>query len=185
MAGVSLDLKLLQDKALFQKIKEQSDVVENLFSALANDFPQSELSKFHPESKGTKISKGYNLENAPYQVLDLVRDFDSKKGFNIRILNWWGKGLFIFVYMGYLTYEKKLFFLANLLESYQDCQHSSPWAYGSIINGQTANEVQNSENLSVNQDFFQVFKQIVPSSEISETHLMLKKEIRFILDNPY
>lgn len=179
MTELKLDLELLKNNTLFQKIKEQSDLVEDLFSSLANDFPQKELRKIHQNAKGTKISKGYNLENSPYQVLDLVRDFDEQTGFNIRVLNWWGNGLFIFVYFGGLTLEKYIGSLSELTASYKNCDHSSPWAYGQII----SKEVQEVGLKPKKDGFSQFFKQIDPDPEYSKTYSLIKKEIRFVLDN--
>lgn len=185
MSGVELDLNLLNNKSLFQKIKEQTDLIENLFVHLANDFPQSELLQHHPNSKGTKISKGYNLENAPYQVLDLLRDFDVNSGFNIRVLNWWGRGLYIFVFFGKLTHQEKFLTIRHLKNSYHNCNHPSPWAYEEIIANHRPNAVFRAEYDPRISDFFQIFKQVELSAEFSKTQLTLKKEIRFILDNPY
>lgn len=183
MSGLSIDLQLLKDKNLFQKLKAQTDVIEHLFALLANDFPQNELLKFHSNSKGTKISRGYNLENSPYQVLDLVRDFDKNSGFNIRILNWWGQGLFIFIYFGEQTFDKNSLSIKTLLETFSDCNHPSPWAYGQIIGNQRKVSSTNIQGDSEKKDFYQIFKQIDLDQEFSKSHLMLKREIRFILDN--
>jgi len=183
MSGLSIDLRLLKDKNLFQKIKEQSDVIEHLFVLLSNDFPQNELLKFHPDSKGTKISKGYNLENSPFQVLDFVRDFDKNSGFNIRILNWWGQGLFIFIYYGNVTFAKNSQSIKTLLETFEDCNHPSPWAYGQIIGNQGILSSSYIQADSDKKDFYQIFKKIDLDQEFSKSHAMLKREIRFILDN--
>lgn len=179
MSDLILDLELLKNNILFQKIKEQSDLIEGLFNGLANEFPQKELKEIHQNSKGTKISKGYNLENAPYQVLDLVRDFDGQTGFNIRVLNWWGNGLFIFIYFGGLTFEKNIESKSRLLSTYSDCNHPSPWAYGQIISKGVAIGGFKTRKAG----FYQFFKQIEPYSEFTKTYEAIKKEIRFVLDN--
>jgi hypothetical protein len=183
MSELRLDLDLLKNNSLFQKIKEQSDLVEDLFHSLANEFPQKDLREIHPNSKGTKISKGYNLENAPYQVLDLVRDFDDQTGFNIRVLNWWGNGLFIFVYFGKLTFEEH--FGSELASSYSDCNHPSPWAYGEIISKKVPYSDLDNVLKPKQKGFYQFFKRIEPCPEFSKTFSVIKKEIRFVLDNHY
>jgi hypothetical protein len=185
MSEVNFDLELLANNSLFQKIKEQSNLIEDLFHGLANDFPQSELLQLYANSKGTKISKGYNLENAPYQVLDLIRDFDRESGFNIRVLNWWGHGLYIFVYFGRFTYEKNFLSNISLLDTYRDCNHPSPWAYGQIISKQETDLAKDSLNNPEKIDFSQIFKRLEIDQDFSKTHSMIKKEIRFILDNHY
>jgi hypothetical protein len=185
MSGLIFDLELLKNNTLFQKIKEQSDLVEDLFLQLGNEFPQKDLLKIHENSKGTKISKGYNLGNSPYQVLDLIRDFDEKTGFNIRVLNWWGNGLYIFAYFGQLTFEKHIGSGSDLPGSYQNCNHPSPWAYGEIISKVIQKDIQEKSLNPENKGFIQFFKQIEPYPDFTKTYNVVKKEIRFILDYHY
>jgi hypothetical protein len=71
-------------------------VLEEIGTILFNE----ELYRISPRSRGVKISKGNDLLGFPYQVLDVVRDFDPSKGTNIRLLNWFGNGLFIAVLLG-------------------------------------------------------------------------------------
>lgn len=84
----------------FQQYKQQKSVIFRLFEELSNTFPKDFQKLYFNHSKGNKISQGYNLDGFPYQVLDLVRNFDRQNGFNIRILNWVGNGLYIFIYVG-------------------------------------------------------------------------------------
>lgn len=71
-----------------------------ILEELGNSISNEELSLIHQLSKGKKISKGNDLLGFPYQVLDLVRDFDPEFGLNIRVLNWFGNGLFLLIYHG-------------------------------------------------------------------------------------
>ncbi|WP_157359645.1 hypothetical protein [Algoriphagus mannitolivorans] len=71
-----------------------------LFEDLGNSISNEALTQIHAFSKGKKISKGNDLLGFPYQVLDFVRDFDPEKGLDIRILNWFGNGLFLMIYHG-------------------------------------------------------------------------------------
>lgn len=185
MSRMRLDLELLENKDLFKKIKEQSDLIASLFSDLANEFPQKELKKFHQNSKGTKISKGYNLENKPYQVLDLVRDFDDQTGFNIRILNWWGNGLFIFIYYGCQTLLNKNWKGPKAAPGFIDCSQFSPWAYGEIISAIINPPSIETGSKPLNESFSQYFKPIRPVAEYSKTFDILQKEIKLIIDNHY
>jgi hypothetical protein len=185
MSDVKLDLELLVNNTLFLKIREQSDLITDLFNNLANEFQQEDLLKFHGDSKGTKISKGYNLANSPYQVLDLVRDFDGSSGFNIRVLNWWGHGLFIFVYYGSATADKYKQATLRLEATYLDCNHPSPWAYGQILTNQRRDRKPDTHIKVKKTGFLQFFKQIMPDPEFTKTYEVVKKEIRFVLDNHY
>lgn len=183
MSEVNFDLELLANNSLFQKIKEQTNLIEDLFHGLANDFPQSELLQLHPNSKGTKISKGYNLEKAPYQVLDLIRDFDGESGFNIRVLNWWGHGLYIFVYFGSVSSQKYKKLILELETTYRDCNHPSPWAYGQILSTVVPEGNSGIDKKVEKTDFLQFFKQIKLYPDFTKSYEAVKKEIRFILDN--
>ncbi|MCL6258279.1 hypothetical protein M3O96_04220 [Aquiflexum sp. TKW24L] len=152
---------------------------------MANEFTQKELLKFHSNSKGSKVSKGHNLENSPYQVLDLLREFDEQSGFNIRVLNWWGHGFFMFVYYGNLTAEKYQQSISRLKTTYMDCNHLSPWAYGQILSKHEAYSNSDSDSIIEKAGFLQFFKQIMPDPNFNKTYELIKKEIRFILENHY
>lgn len=86
--------------SFFKNYEVEKKKILDLFTELANAFPQNVQLERYRHSKGNKISQGYNLDGFPYQVLDIGRNFDIDKGFNIRILHWVGKGMFFFVYLG-------------------------------------------------------------------------------------
>jgi hypothetical protein len=129
-----LNLKLLNDKNIFEAIHETKGQFKALFADISNGLENRILTDIYASSKGVKISMGNELQKCPYQVLDIFRDFDKKTGHNIRILNWWGHGLYIFVFFGKelaietlndQNYFQKLDFrLAN---------GSSPWDYSNIL----------------------------------------------------
>lgn len=129
----SLDLVLLGQEEIFRKINEQTELIIDIFTELANEFPQEYLLKHHPFSKGSKVSKGLQLEGLPYQVLDLVRDFHPEKGFNIRVLHWWGKGLFIFISFGEKLSEIGLTFQQKTDQTFQIFPSSDPFEYKCIL----------------------------------------------------
>lgn len=131
-------LPLINDRTYFEKIHTIKSHFIDLFSNLGNRLSATGLEEVHHVYKGIKISKGNELHHCPYQVLDLVRDFDKITGFNIRILHWWGRGLFILVYFGsknpflinsnhFLSYIKEKKYLLS--------RTSSPWSYGEMIDG--------------------------------------------------
>lgn len=179
------DLKLFEDKELFEKIKAQSDLYTRLFQLIADEFPQEMIMTKHHGSKGSKISMGYRLENCPYQVLDMVRDFDENKGWNIRLLNWWGHGLYLFVLYGKSTFEKMNSSIQRLDNSYQISNQPSPWEYKKIVDGGiNIASISNTNNPSLSR-YFQVFKKIETEPDFEKTYSILKKEIRFIFDNHF
>jgi hypothetical protein len=88
-----IDIDLLKDKSIFDQIQVQKSIFIEIFTELANQYPQSKLTKFHSNARGVKVSHGINLDQYPYQVLDIFRDFDLNSGLNVRVLNWMGHGL--------------------------------------------------------------------------------------------
>ncbi|MCH7403006.1 hypothetical protein ACFOUP_09815 [Belliella kenyensis] len=96
-----IDLNIIGQKELYEQIHAQKQLFIDLFTDIANEFPQSLLKSFTTDSKGTKISQGNNLNGTPYQVLDLIRNFNPDTGFNIRVLNWWGYGLYVILHLGH------------------------------------------------------------------------------------
>jgi hypothetical protein len=95
-----IDLNLWLNADLIQ----QQNLLKKQFSAVleevGNSISLTELLEISSHSKGVKVSKGNDLLGFPYQVLDLIRDFDQDNGANIRILNWFGNGLFLTVLLG-------------------------------------------------------------------------------------
>jgi hypothetical protein len=127
------DLHLLNNADIFEKINSQTDLCVRLFTEIGNAFPQDKLLIFHHGSKGIKISKGNKLNNKPYQVLDLFRDFDPLTGFNIRILNWWGVGMFCFVLYGVKTAMEKQNQIHELLDDFTICEVKDKWNYAELV----------------------------------------------------
>jgi hypothetical protein len=136
MENETLDLELFFNKSLFEKIHFLKSRFANLLTEVSNDLPQEKLLQIYPSSKGTKISMGNELQHCPYQVLDIFRNFDKANGHNIRVLNWWGHGLYLFVHfgknpsrelVGHRGYEK------FLEQQYSLTTGSSPWDYQGII----------------------------------------------------
>ncbi|UCS93079.1 hypothetical protein KZP23_20835 [Echinicola marina] len=128
-----INIELLENKSLQTQIHQLKEQFIGLFASMANQIPDAALTALHPAHKGKKISKGNELQHCPYQVLDIVRDFDKKNGFNIRFLNWWGHGLYIIIYHGaahtpcadeYHNYLSKGFALSLT---------GSPWDYKGMI----------------------------------------------------
>jgi hypothetical protein len=180
--NIIIDLKLIRDESLFKNITEQKDAFVKMFSELGNLFPKEKLVKVHSKANGVKVTKGNNLQNCPYQVLDLIQDFDLETGMNIRILNWWGHGMMILILYGNQTalkYETSLSFNKDFFLSKAD----SPWDYKSIMESFT-----NLENLNLKEHLshcghLQIFKFIEIEGSFYNMYLKLKLELERILDN--
>jgi cation transport ATPase len=100
MVTLSKALPLILDHTYFEKIYSIKSSFIRLFSHLGNRLSSLDLERVHRVYKGIKITKGNELRHCPYQVLDLVRDFDKNNGFNIRVLHWWGRGMFVNILLG-------------------------------------------------------------------------------------
>ncbi|RZS96354.1 hypothetical protein [Cecembia calidifontis] len=99
--NIKLDIAFWKEsKDLFRRFHEQVKIIQDVFTEIANHFPQEKLKQYFVQAKSCKVSKGNQLGFLPYQVLDIVRDFDPLTGFNIRLLNWWGNGFYIFLTYG-------------------------------------------------------------------------------------
>ena len=95
-----LDLNLWLDSDLVRRQNLLKKQFVGILEEVSNAISNFELAKISQRSRGSKISKGNDLLGLPYQVLDLIRDFDSFDGVNIRLLNWFGNGFFITALMG-------------------------------------------------------------------------------------
>lgn len=95
-----LDLGLWLDTDLIRRQNFLKSQFIGMLEEVANSISAQDLENISPRSRGPKISKGNDLLGLPYQVLDLIRDFDSSEGANIRLLNWFGNGFFVTVLLG-------------------------------------------------------------------------------------
>ncbi|MFD2033783.1 hypothetical protein ACFSKL_03220 [Belliella marina] len=177
-----IDIELIENTGLFQKIQAQKTLFINLFSEISNHIPQSLLLHIHYNAKGNKVSQGANLKNCPYQVLDIIRDFDQNTGHNIRILNWWGHGLYIIHQYGKLNLQEnwnsiKVKYMNHYVGLSQD-----PYNYGEILNSETKLEVLDLELHSHEFRQLILFDKIPYTRSIEEQKEILLKKIKFILD---
>lgn len=181
------DTELLSDRRLFEEIHRLKSVFIQLFSELANEISLDKLTEVHAASQGMKISKGNELEHCPYQVLDIVRDFDKYTGFNIRLLNWWGRGVYIIIYTG--KHNQRLIqnsrFIANLQErGYRLAKTSSPWDYKGMIDEEQVEIILSVDTLTSHISrfkYFQVLKRIEYITSPRELKMRLKDQVEHIL----
>lgn len=95
-----IDLKFWLNADIFKQQNFLKTQFKAVFENVGNSLSREELLKISSRAKEFKLSKGNDLLGFPYQVLDLIRDFDPENGVNIRILNWFGNGLYITVLLG-------------------------------------------------------------------------------------
>jgi hypothetical protein len=175
-----IDLNLWLDRTCWEKQNQLKLNFWDILGNVSNSIPLDSFAQIQPTHKGKKLSRGNDLNGFPYQVLDLIRDFDLKYGLNIRVLNWFGNGLYIFVLIGKEShYSQKDFFVQN---NYLLGLSSSPWSYSELIDFQlftnkpTLDEI---ENLS----FFQWFKKIEIETNLEDIQEKLTVEIKKILNS--
>lgn len=95
-----LDLQLWQNEGLIRQQNFLKSQFLYILNEVAGQFLPQEFADISFRAAGTKISRGNDLNGLPYQVLDLIRDFDTLDGANIRLLNWFGVGFFMTVLLG-------------------------------------------------------------------------------------
>ncbi len=179
-------MELIADPQLFQDIHVTKSFFVNMLTALGNQLSKAELERWHEPSNGIKVSQGNSLQQCPYQVLDIIRDFDPETGLNIRVLNWWGRGLFLFIFLGNLAARKLLLVSKSPLTSYfYDNEYlislaESPWDYkGMVIQNQIAlaRGFQDWESLIEKGKHFQALKKLPFGNTALATQTVLLREI--------
>jgi len=169
-------------KAFFEHFNQQTHLIIQVFTEVCNAFPQYKLKSIFPNAKGCKVTKGNQLKGLPYQVLDLVRDFDAHHGFNIRILNWWGNGLFVFITYGSSTAKLFQEVLSTSFDGYNISMLNSTFDYEKVLNN---SEILNNKNLNSEieaSNQLQIWKKLEISEDIKDTMSTMEKMIQSILD---
>lgn len=173
-----LDLKLWLDQDIIPRQNKLKALFWEILAEVGNSVDSEKLIKIHANSRGVKLSKGNDLLGYPYQVLDLIRDFDPNEGLNIRVLNWFGHGLFLFVLFG-KSYPKVPFRHLNK-HNWAFDQATTPWDYpeillkGASINSPTADFLEKSS-------FYQWHKAIQPSKEIGSFKPVILDELNKLI----
>jgi len=186
MISLQKALIIYKDRQLFEEIHEGKNAFLRLLENISNRIVLDDLSKIHPNHKGTKISKGNELERCPYQVLDLIRDFDPKSGINIRVLHWWGRGVFLFVLAGEGFFNGKEFRIKlkdNPLSGFHIAKSSSPFSYSELVGDYELKKMRLIDSSMDFSDFgrFQLMKKIPYGVDFFETEELLFTELQGIL----
>lgn len=178
-----LDLSFLNEaEPFFRKYNQQSNLIQEILTEVANDFPQDFLIDLYPNSKGSKISKGYQLDGLPYQVMDIVRDFNPGTGFNIRLLHWWGKDFFIFLTIG----NKKInSYTEDWINHYKDYQLSSAesiFDYVKIIHSNLSLTQNNLKSTTKDSSHIQIWQKLDMEADINIMRGILTDSVKSILE---
>lgn len=176
----NLDLNCWLDREFLLKHNRLKAEFWEILGIVADSVSLEEISKSHPRPKGKKLSRGNDLLGFPYQVLDLIRDFDLSGGLNIRVLNWFGHGMFLFVLIGKNTFsEPPTIFLEN---EFSLGLATSPWDYPELILESNSTSSPSLEQLG-ELAFFQWFKPISISPEKDQIVSQLTSEIKKVIDS--
>ncbi len=176
----NLDLNFWLDREYLQKHNRLKAEFWEILGNVGDSVSLAEISKTHPRPKGKKLSKGNDLLEFPYQVLDLIRDFDLSEGLNIRVLNWFGHGMFLFVFIGKNTFSTpQLHFLKN---DFSLGLTSSPWEYPEMILESNSTRSPDLEQM-LDLAFFQWFKPLSIPSEKSQIADFLTSEIKKVTES--
>jgi hypothetical protein len=146
------DLDLWKDQELFKKQHRLKLQFWEILSLIAEEISDESLSKICKKHKSKKLSRGNDLLGMPYHVLDIIRNFDPENGLNIRVLNWFGNGIYLFLLVGQKKYHQTSSF--PLRNNFYLSLTESPWDYpGMILENQKTKtpdkEQINKENLLV------------------------------------
>ncbi|WPR73643.1 hypothetical protein [Algoriphagus sp. NG3] len=174
----NLDLELWLDQDIIPRQNRLKAKFWEILGEVANTVDAQELRRIHSSSRGAKLSRGNDLLGYPYQVLDLIRDFNVDKGMNIRLLNWFGHGVFIFVLIGKnhgSPPHREL--IAN---HWAFDLSSSPYDYPDIILNH-AFTTSFSEDTIHNSTFCQWHKSIELSNDTIATEFIISNELKKIL----
>lgn len=176
-----MELTLWLDQSLLLRQNQLKADFLSLFEDLANSVTNEELSHFFPNAKGKKISKGNELAGFPYLVLDLIRDFDLDSGCVLRLVSWWGNGVYICAFFGANLPTHATYFLED---GFRLGKTNSPWDLPGLL--MPGNSTTCSDEIALKKVEFKVWvKEIKLQPEKKTIKLFLEKEIRKILQlNP-
>lgn len=125
------DLNLWKDQQVFKKLHRLKLQFWDIFSQVAETISEKELDRVCLKHKSKKLSRGNDLLGMPYQVLDIIRNFDPESGVNIRVLNWFGNGMYLIILAGENNCHKISTFLYE--NNFYFGTTESPWDYPSLI----------------------------------------------------
>ncbi len=176
--SVHLDLTLWRDKELVIRQNKLKEAFWNIFSEKGNSELARKLCQLHPKSKGTKLTKGNDLLGFHYQVLDLIRDFNPDNGLNVRVLNWFGHGVYVFILFGKINALATLDYFIS--DTFKYSLSPTPWNYPELILGNHSTEKPNYKNYE-KATYHQWFKEI-NFKDSNELSLKIDNELKKLIE---
>jgi hypothetical protein len=174
----SLDLKLWLDSDLIQRQNQLKSQFQAIFEGIGNSFSEEDFKKISSMSRGVKLTRGNDLFGYPYQVLDLIRDFDPENGVNIRILNWFGNGLYLTILLGKNRKNPAPELLSN---GYFFGLSENQWDYPDLILNKNTTDSER-EITKQKLGFFHWIKEIEPKENAVDLQVNLANEAKKIID---
>lgn len=172
-----LDLGLWLNTDLIRRQNFLKRQFIGILEEIANSISNHEFEDISVRSRGSKISKGNDLLGRPYLVLDLIRDFDSLEGVNIRLLNWFGTGFFVTVLLGKNRMNPVLPFLE---EGFSFGLSENKWDYPDLILNKNQTRDPNTI-LTAETGFHLWIKSFEIQKDPSVNALSLTRELKKIL----
>lgn len=180
--NIKLDIVFWKEsKDFFHHFHEQVKIIQDVFTVIANHFPQEKLKEYFIQAKGCKLSKGYQLEFLPYQILDIVRDFDPLTGFNIRLLNWWGNGFYVFLTYGSQIKHQYKNVWKSKFDDFQISFTETPFDYPKVEKNSL---ILNEKNITLainSSNQLQIWKKLNISEDPGTTSKMISQILSDIL----
>lgn len=173
-----LDHELWLDHEIILRQNRLKATFWEILAEVGNSVDSQKLTQIHAASRGTKLSKGNDLLGYPYQVLDLIRDFDLTDGLNIRVLNWFGHGLFLFILLG--KNHPKAPFQQLSDHNWAFDQSPTPWKYPEILLKSASTDTPTAD-LIERSTFYQWHKPIPVSRNIRAIKVMLLDELNKLI----
>lgn len=171
-----IDLELWLNAELIQQQNLLKSQFIAVFEKVGNAFSIEDFYRISTKSRGIKLSKGNDLLGFPYQVLDFIRDFDSNNGVNIRLLNWFGNGLYFAVYLGK---NRRNPFFEFLEMGFSFGLSENQWDYGDLILNKNLT-VEKSEINGKDFEFYHWIKELKVDNEPDMLQQNLSLEMKKI-----
>lgn len=173
-----LDLDLWLNKQIIPRQNKLKAKFWEILAEVGNSVNSKKLTQIHPKNRGAKLSRGNDLLGYPYQVLDLIRDFETQEGLNIRILNWFGHGIFIFILIGREHPKAPVQQLSENEWAFD--LSSSPWDYPEIILQGCSTHSPTAE-LFEKSTFYQWHKSISIPEDLVDAHAKILDELKKLI----
>lgn len=98
------ELQVIQNQSFFKVKATATEKIAQQFAKIADELTTiyqqfAPNIAYSPAQLQSKISKGENLQQLPFLILDFPRYFTTEKVFSFRLLFWWGKGFTLFLHL--------------------------------------------------------------------------------------